>query len=242
MIFDGNGSEVYNGAMHRFFISKNLEGRDTLILPDNIKHQVKNVLKLKAGEKVGLFDGSGSDFIFEIEVASSGASRFLEKTPNRREPKIRISLYQSLLKKDNFEWVLQKCTEVGVAEYHPLISARSVKKDFKRERAEKVVMEAAEQSGRALVPRIEKPIPFRLAIQQVKDSGRAAAFTDTGAHEHISSILKYSTMALFVGPEGGWSPEEVNEARNCGLRLVSLGKLTLRAETAALVGAAFLLS
>ena len=228
--------------MHRFFIQKNLEGRETLMLPDDIRHQIKTVLRLKAGERVALFDGSDSDFIYEIETASSGVLRFLEKVINRREPKIKILLYQSLLKKDNFEWMLQKCTEVGVAGYYPLISARSIKKDFKRERAEKVVMEAAEQSGRALVPRIEKPIPFRLAIQQVKDSGRAAAFADTGAHEHISSILKYSAMALFVGPEGGWRPEEVNEARNCGLRLVSLGKLTLRAETAALVGAAFLLS
>lgn len=228
--------------MHRFFIQKNLEGRETLMLPDDIRRQVKTVLRLKAGERVILFDGSGSDFIYEIETASSGVLRFLEKVTNRREPKIKILLYQSLLKKDNFEWMLQKCTEIGVAEFHPILSARSVKKDFKRERAEKMVREAAEQAGRAIVPKIEKIAPFRIALEQARNSGRAAVFADTEAQEYISGILKYQSMALFVGPEGGWTHEEATYAKNFGLRTVSLGKLTLRAETAALVGAAFLLS
>lgn len=228
--------------MHRFFIQRNLEGRETLMLPDDIRRQIKTVLRLKASERIILFDGSGSDFIYEIETASSGVLRFLEKVINRREPKIKILLYQSLLKKDNFEWALEKCTEVGITEFHPLLSARSIKKDFKRERAEKVVREAAEQAGRAIVPKIEKIVPFRIALEEARNSGRAAVFADVGAEVHISGILKYPSMALFVGPEGGWTPEEATYAKNFGLRAVSLGKLTLRAETAALVGSAFLLS
>ncbi len=228
--------------MQRFFIQKNLEGHETLMLPDDIRRQVKMVLRLKAGERVALFDGSGFDFIYEIETASSGALRLLEKVINRREPKIKILLYQSLLKKDNFEWVLEKCTEIGVTEFHPILSARSIKKDFKRERAESVVREAAEQAGRAIVPRIEKIVPFRGALENARSSRVAAAFADIGAEVHISGVLKYPSMALFVGPEGGWTPEEATYAKNFGLRAVSLGKLTLRAETAALVGSAFLLS
>src|SRR3989338_266879 len=125
--------------MHRFY-SKDLE------LTKEISHQLKNILRFKDGERFVLFDGSGYDFISEF---SEENIRIVEKVLNRREPERKIFLFQSLLKKDKMEWIFQKGTEVGVFEFIPVLSARSDRKDFNQKRAEKIIKEAAEQSGRA---------------------------------------------------------------------------------------------
>ena len=102
--------------MHRFFSEKLEIGRDIL-------HQLKNVLQLKQGEKIILFDGSGYDFISEF---TGEEAKIVEKVLNRREPERKIFLFQSLLKKDKMEWIFQKGTEVGVFEFIPVLSSRSI--------------------------------------------------------------------------------------------------------------------
>ena len=218
--------------MHRFFSEKLEIDRDIL-------HQLKNVLRLKQGEKIILFDGSGYDFISEF---TGEEAKIVEKVLNRREPERKIFLFQSLLKKDKMEWIFQKGAEVGVFEFIPVLSARSIKKDFNQKRAEKIIKEAAEQSGRAVLPKIHETIDFEKALEFVQKERLFGIITDPNSKKHILESLKEARTALFVGPEGGWTEEEVGEAKECGFKAVSLGRLNLRAETAAVIASAFLVS
>ncbi|MDP3785224.1 MAG: RsmE family RNA methyltransferase [bacterium] len=208
-------------------------------LPKELQHQAQDVLRFKAGENIVLFDGSGYDFISEFSGKDS--ARIVEKALNRREPERKIFLFQSLLKKDKMEWVFEKGTEVGAAGFFPVLSARSIKTDFNKVRAGKIIKEAAEQSGRALLPEIREVLEFKKALEFVQKERLAGVIADPNSKKHISETLKEPKMALFVGPEGGFTEEEISEAKECGFKAVSLGKLNLRSETAAIVGAYTLL-
>lgn len=218
--------------MHRFYTKD-------LSISDTEAHQIKNVLRIKPGEKIILFDGSGYDFISEFD---GEGVKIVEKVLNRREPERKIYLFQSLLKKDNMEWIFQKGTEIGVFEFVPVLSARSIKKDFNQARAEKIIREAAEQSGRAILPRVSEVSSFREALEFVQRERLSGVIADLNSKKHISETLKEAMMAIFVGPEGGWTEEEITEAKESGFKAVSLGKLQLRAETAAIVATAFLIA
>lgn len=218
--------------IHRFFSEK-------LELDRDILNQLKNVLRLKKGEQIILFDGSGYDFISEF---TGEGAKIVEKVLNRREPERKIFLFCSLLKKDKMEWVFQKGTEAGVFEFVPVLSARSVKKDFNKARAEKIIKEAAEQSGRAILPKVGGVLEFKEALEFVQKERLSGVISDPNSKKHISETLKEPNMALFIGPEGGWTEEEISEAKECGFKAVSLGRLNLRSETAAIIGSAFLLS
>ena len=200
---------------------------------------MKNILRFKDGERFVLFDGSGYDFISEF---SEENIRIVEKVLNRREPERKIFLFQSLLKKDKMEWVFQKGTELGVFEFVPIISARSIKKDFKEERARKIINEAAEQSGRAILPKVREAMIFKNALEFVQSERLSGIIADPNSKKHISEALRENKMALFVGPEGGFTEEEISEAKEHGFKATSLGRLQLRAETAAIIASAFLVS
>ncbi|MEK7162574.1 MAG: RsmE family RNA methyltransferase [Patescibacteria group bacterium] len=217
--------------MHRFFTPD-------LKLSPEILRQLKNVLRFGAGERFVLFDGSGHDFISEF---TGKEAKIIEKVLNRREPERKIFLFQSLLKKDKMEWIFQKGTEVGVFEFVPVLSARSIKKDFNQERAEKIIKEAAEQSGRSFLPKIHETMDFKKALEFVQKERFSGVIADPNSKKHISETLKEPKMVLFIGPEGGWTEEEVSEAKESGFRAVSLGKLNLRSETAAIVASHLLL-
>lgn len=204
-----------------------------------LSHQLNHVLRLKKGETVILFNGSGRDYYAEIEdVTRKGCILAVHGyvIPNR-EPKRKLVLFQSLIKKDNFEWVLQKGVEVGVFEFVPMITTRSVKKDFSRERAEKIIQEAAEQSGRSYIPKIRPVMLFPEAVRFAYENGFQSFFPSITAtqHERISTYPSKPHVALFVGPEGGWTRDEIERARKAGHLIISLGKLTLKSETAAIV-------
>ena len=217
--------------MTQRFYSKDSE------LTDAQAHQIKNVLRIKARERIILFDGSGYDYICEFDGKNA---KIIEKVLNRREPERKIYLFQSLLKKDKMEWVFQKGTEIGVFEFAPILSARSIKKDFNQARAEKIIREAAEQSGRAVLPNVKEVLNFKEALEFVQKERLSGVIADLNSKKHISETLKEMDTALFVGPEGGWTEEEISEAKENGFKAVSLGKLQLRAETAAIIASAFL--
>src|SRR3989338_1922697 len=192
--------------IHRFFIEEKLEGREDFLLPKEIQHQLKNVLRSKSGEKIILFDGSGYDFISEFD--GKGGAKIIERAFNRSEPDRKIFLFQSFLKKDKMEWVFGKGTELGIFEFVPVLSERSIKKDF----------------------------------EFVRGARMTGVIADINSKRHISETVKDQAIALFVGPEGGWTEEEISEAKESGFKAVNLGKTTLRAETAAIVASVFLLA
>lgn len=158
---------------HRFYYPAVTE--HTRVLTDRHHiHQIRDVLRAKAGDELVLWkSGEGADYVFEIKRISpkqidGAVSSVLE---NDREPRIHVSLYCALLKRENFELVLQKATEVGVSAIVPLITERTVKMGLNRTRAEQIVVEAAEQSGRGVLPELGEPMTLGDALRHAKESG-----------------------------------------------------------------------
>lgn len=221
--------------MHRFFIQENIPETGNLILHERTRiHQMRSVLKLKAGESVALFNGSGRDFIFRIAKISPQAvfGHIIGITENKRDPARQVWLYQALVKKSNFEWILQKCTELGVKKFIPVISERSVKKGLQKERMEKILREAVEQSGQDKIPELTEPVMFSDAINGI--GAETIILCDpNGSALPNDKFSKEKIVHVFVGPEGGFTEKEVHTVRERKSIIVSLGQRILRAETAA---------
>ncbi|MEK7560320.1 MAG: RsmE family RNA methyltransferase [Patescibacteria group bacterium] len=233
--------------MHRFYLDEKL-GEEILVIKEkSLLHQLRSVLRVQKQGKVIFFNDKGEfkglDFIYELKNMERTSANFLlkEKVENMREPRRRLTLYQSLIKKEKFEQVLQHTTEIGVFEFFPIISARSEKKSLNFERCEKVLKEAAEQSGRVIIPKFGKVLNFEKAIDSAKSSGFKTYFAHTKEKENMIYGAGDRQVNLFIGPEGGWDEKEIFAFNRAGFRPVSLGRLTLRAETAALVASFTLL-
>src|SRR3989344_1191072 len=160
-------------------------------------------------------------------------------TPRETEQKIKILLCQAVIKKDNFEWIVQKCTELGVEEFVPLIAERSEKKNLNIERLRVIGKEAAEQSGRAFITKIHEPVTLEDALAGTKND--SIVFDASGSPLHNSSAIIHNSCSVFIGPEGGWSERELELFKQRGVKIFSLGNATLRAETAAISASALML-
>ncbi|MGE5139285.1 MAG: 16S rRNA (uracil(1498)-N(3))-methyltransferase [Rudaea sp.] len=230
--------------MHRFFLPPGARQGDELELRDSQAHQICDVLRLRPGEVVGAFDGSGVEYQAELVEVTRGLvrGRILEASSDSREPRTELVLYQGLLKGDKFEWVLQKGTEVGIAAFVPMATARVVSSSVsrgKRARWERILIEAAEQSGRTRVPRLAEVQPFARAVEaaQLGQGCAVIPWEEERATGLKDAVCAAGPVHLFIGPEGGFSREEIEVAQSHGLRPVTLGPLILRAETAGLVAA-----
>lgn len=218
-----------------------------LIKDKAVLHQLRNVLRVqKNGEVVFWNDKSefkGMDFVYLIKNMERTSANFLfkEKKENLREPNRKLILFQSLIKKEKFEQILQHTTEVGVFEITPVISARSEKKSLNTQRCEKILREASEQSGRAIIPKFHRVCDLEKAIHLAKESGFKTYFAHTKEKENMIYGAGDRQVNLFIGPEGGWEEKEVFAFNRAGFRPVSLGRLTLRAETAAIAASFTLL-
>lgn len=232
--------------MHRFFVKNDIPNSGIFILENEaISHQLLRVLKIKKGEKVMFFNGSGFDFLTKIDKLSGRFvfGKIMEKIKNIKDPETEVHLYQSLIKKDKFEWVLEKCTELGVKFFHPLISENSVKTGLNMERAHRIVQEATEQSGQNKTPKIKEVMKFNQAIEEI-DRNTVNLLFDRNRDTKVNS-WKLQGMALvniFIGPEGGFSEKELNWAGEHDFVFASLGPRILRSETAAVASSALVLT
>ena len=224
--------------IHRFIDNFDLNKKEIEITGE-IAHQIIKVLKLKVGEKIELSDGKGISAIAEITKIDkkSVIVKTQEIFTTQQGCVNKVILFCCILKKENFELVVQKATECGVSEIVPIISARTIKTGLNLERLQKIAKEASEQSGRAIVPEIAEPIAFAKAIEVAE--GGSILFDMSGSK--FNSNNKSENKNLFIGPEGGWTEEEIKKAREAGFQISSLGTNTLRAETAAIV-ATYLIS
>lgn len=237
----------------RFFIMQYIpEDASRMTLHDaSVAYQVKKVLRKKAGSEIMLLDGSGFEYLCIISALSPAAIELevVEKKKNANEPQRRIILYQSIIKKDKMEWVFEKCTEIGVSEFIPVLAEHSVKLRINGERSRKIIREAAEQSRRGKIPVLTDTLPFSEAASRAASDKKAlniAAHND-GGFPHIKDVLASDDaltrpISLFIGPEGGFSEAELASARAHDFVFVSLGKTTLRSETAAIAASLFIAS
>lgn len=229
--------------MHRFYVKKELPSKGVLLLQDaELAHQLGAVLKIKIGESVLLFNGTGFDFEFTVKKLGRDHAfgHIVKKICNEREPKQIVILHQSLIKKNNFELAAAKCTELGVAEFRPFVSARSVKKGIQRERIEKILKESTEQCGGDRMPKLAAPVGFAEAVESFSRDAKNFLFDPTGGQLRHAADVKH--INIFIGPEGGFTGEELKMFRDAGGAVHSLGPRILRSETAAIAAASFFLT
>jgi 16S rRNA (uracil1498-N3)-methyltransferase len=223
---------------HRFIGDFDLKKGELSITDRNFLNQAKNVLRLKIGDRIILSDGKGKEAegIIEGLDKKSALIHISNRSENKNEPERKVILYCALIKRENFEWVVQKATEVGVTGIVPIISERTVKLNLKKERLDKIIKEAAEQSGRTIVPPLSDPVNFDDALIEAKENDLNLIFVPQ-ASIFVSSLIfkKDNKVGIFVGPEGGWTEREIEKSHEAGVEPVSLGNLTLRSETAAVV-------
>jgi 16S rRNA (uracil1498-N3)-methyltransferase len=240
-------------SANRFFISTSDCAGEQVRLSREQAHQVAHVLRLKAGDTITVLDGTGQEYDVTLTVVSSteALGRITGQRPAAGEPAVELTLFQSLLAREKFEWVLQKATEVGVAQVVPVLTERSLVRVKRMEankldRWRRIVAEAAEQSHRGRIPKLEQACTFPEAVAQRRDFDRcliAVPFHEAPALRDTLRGLAgtEASIALLIGPEGGFTPEEVALACERGAVPVSLGPRVLRTETAAVVAAALVL-
>ncbi len=234
--------------MQRFFVTQ-IEQERAIFSPQQA-HQISVVLRMQLGQQVVVLDNLGWEYdAVLVEVGRKRATAVISnKRPVANEPTCELTLYQAMLKRDKFEWVLQKGTEIGVTRFVPIITQRTVAqfKPNKITRWRKIITEAAEQSGRGRLPELTLPMSLENAFMQVGAStlGVIPWVGATGATIRSTIANQESvpdSMALFIGPEGGFGEEEVDNGRLHSIIPVTLGKRILRAETAAVVASALIL-
>jgi len=195
---------------------------------------------------VGVFDGTEPvDRVVQLIGVASG--RVVDRRPQALEPRTRVVVYPALLQRDKFEVVLQKLTEIGAAAIVPLLTMRGVVRERPDERRQTrwraILREAAEQCGRGVVPELSGGASFAEAVSYARLEGTVLlAYEGETQHSvHGALVGAGRTVSLFVGPEGGFAPEEVACARESGVRVVTLGPRILRSETASPLMAALVL-
>jgi 16S rRNA (uracil1498-N3)-methyltransferase len=227
--------------LHRFYINQSIEkGKEIRIDNPELLHQWIKVFRLSSSDRVIVFNGNGKEYEGYFRVLTKKeAVLFLDKEKNiENNIKTRLHIFQSIIKKDNFELIIQKGTEIGVSAFHPIISERSEKKDLNIERLNKIAVEASEQSGRGSIPEIFNPKEMIESISDFK--GKLFVLDFDG--KNISDI-KFSNeeVGILIGPEGGWSDEERKSFKKLKIETISVGNNVLRAETATVVVSALVL-
>ena len=220
---------------HRFIGNFNLEIPRLIVDDIGLINQWHNVLRLSPGEELILGDGVGQEAVAKI-VSLDRKRAELEVGARRAGtgvPAREVTLFLSILKRDNFELAVAKAVECGVTRIVPMITSRTVKLGLSQERLERIICESAEQSGRSVLPTVGDVLDFDQAFREAGVSGKVILFDGSG--ETLSANHLSGKCSIFIGPEGGFSEEEVGVARGGGADIVSLGSLTLRAETAAMV-------
>lgn len=222
--------------MRRFFVSPEWIKERQAVLSGPVAHHVCRVLRMRPGDRIILLDGFGWEFETELRAVKPDRveGRVLGKRLARGEPHTKISLYQGVLKADRFEFVLQKATELGVVEFVPIITARTIVGRLdavrkKRQRWERIICEAAEQSGRGHLPCLQEPLLFAGACARAKQTGglsllpwEEARFDGGLSLKQVLQKVDPFTVNLFVGPEEGFTAEESDVAQHYGVRLVNL--------------------
>ena len=235
--------------MYHFFVEPSNIIQNDIYIEGNDYNHIKNVLRMKKGEVISVGDGlSDREYRCHIEDFTGTAVHcrldFIKESGV--ELPVKVTLYQGLPKSDKMEFIIQKCVELGVARIVPVECSRSVvrldakKAAAKVKRWQGISEAAAKQSKRAFIPELALPLKFSDALRDAENSDiklipyeLAENFSCT--RDIISAISSGQSVSIFIGPEGGFSEEEVESALAEGFKSITLGRRILRTETAALV-------
>ena len=240
-------------SSNRFFVSESGFEDQRVRLSAEQAHQVCHVLRLKSGDEIVVLDNAGYEYDVTLTTVAKreATGQVTCKRPAPGEPKVQITLFQSLLAREKFEWVLQKGTEVGVTRFVPMQTERSIARarqiDTKKlTRWRRILTEAAEQSHRGRIPEIEEATMWKETISRLADFDCVLIAATSGPTRSLKEALgsdtkPLSSVAILIGPEGGFGEDEVKQACDSGAVPVGLGPRILRTETAAMVVPALIL-
>lgn len=233
--------------MYRFFVSENQIGEENVTITGSDVNHIKNVLRMKVGETILVSDGNDNEYMCEItELTDNVTAKIVDMNKESRELPIKVTLFQALPKSDKMETVIQKIIELGAVEIVPVKTSRCIVKLDDKKAAKKVTRwneiakSAAKQSKRGIIPEVTDVMTYEQALEKAKDFD-VVLFPYEGAdnidhtREIFGKIGKESHVAIFIGPEGGFSIDEVAKAKDAGAREITLGKRILRTETAGMM-------
>ena len=233
--------------MYQFFVEDEQIANDLVIIEGSDVNHIRNVLRMKCGEKVRISSTSGRNFFGTIDRIAENVVEvcITEETALDTELPCRICLFQGLPKSDKMELIVQKAVELGAAEVIPVAMKNCVVKlDAKKAAAktarwQEIAKSAAKQSRRMLVPKVHPVMSFSEALSYGKEMDiclipyeLAKGMGET--KKILAGIAPGKSIGIFIGPEGGFEPEEIEKAKEAGARPITLGKRILRTETAGL--------
>ncbi|GAB6169639.1 16S rRNA (uracil(1498)-N(3))-methyltransferase [Clostridium carnis] len=243
--------------MHKFFAPKeNFSEYEGKILGDDVKHIYK-VLRLTEGEKVVLNNCEGSEFLGEIKSVSKQEVivSILENLDINNESTVKIHLFQGLPKSQKMDLIVQKGTELGIHEFIPTLTSRvdvKLKGEFKKlDRLNRIVLEAAKQSKRSIIPKVLEPVEFNDVLLKINDMDLMLVPYENAENFGIKTLFKelkeknidlscIKNIGILVGPEGGFEIDEINNLKEKGAYIITLGSRILRTETAGFVATSLL--
>ena len=226
--------------MYQFFIQpENITKQDILITDEQDINHIKNVLRMRQGEKIALCcEASGKEYICSVEeLGEEGIRARIEDINGQsRELPVRITLFQGLPKGDKMELIIQKAVELGAARIVPFFSrfcvAAPKKEDQKNARYARIAAEAAKQAGRGVIPAVELPLDIKDLPARFSEFDLVLFFYEGGGQSLRTLVKDQKRIALITGAEGGFSPEEAEKLIAAGAVPVGLGPRILRCETA----------
>ncbi len=238
--------------MHRFFVQPESVQAGEIHFSPETSRQISHVLRLRAGSRVMVLDNTGFEMLTDLVEVNDGecVGRIVQKDQCKTEPQTKLLMILSLTQREKFEWMLQKCTEVGASAFLPMITSRSLsqkKSDVssKYARWHTILKEAAEQSGRGIIPELKEAEKFNDVLKNIPAEYSLCLMAWESEHQKkLDDLLREhraEKIAVMIGPEGGFAEEEVKQAAGAGFQPVTLGKRILRMETAAVVAAALVL-
>lgn len=241
--------------MHKFFTDKeNFYDNKAKILGDDVKHLYR-VLRLNEGDTIVLNNCQGEEFLGQIEDISKTEVlvEIKEKLEINNESEVKIYLFQGLPKSQKMDLIVQKGTELGILEFIPTITERvdiKLKGDFKKlDRLNRIALEAAKQSKRTIVPTVTNPVDFKGAVERLKAMDLILVPYENQEGYGIKTLMSelkeeeknnIKTIGVLVGPEGGFEYSEIEELKESGAKIITLGKRILRTETAGFVCASLI--
>jgi 16S rRNA (uracil1498-N3)-methyltransferase len=233
--------------VHRFFAPSFDPGDETVALPRDEAEHLTRVLRLGVGDTVSVFDGRGHEFLARVTSAlrRDVHVQLLSRVDPAEEPRVALTLAQAVLKGDKMDEVIRDAVMLGAAAIQPIVTKRTettvaaLLKGARLDRWRRVALASVKQSGRAVVPEIRIPLTFETLLDEPAAALRML-LVEPGASADVESVAVLqraptpSDATLFVGPEGGWTEPEWSAAAARGIRLMTLGPRTLRADAVAI--------
>lgn len=227
--------------LNRFYIDKNEGscGDQSIVVSDSaLLHQIKKVLRLKVGDHVSLFHETVGEHEYQVSDIGRKTVLFTHVKPISTQDTVKsgeVRLFVSVIKKERFEWLVEKATELGVSEIIPIISERTTNKNISIDRLKKISIEATEQSGQIKPVKISNPIKLQnLNFGEIK-SPAVFDFDGEDLKGIPEEVKKDFPINIFIGPEGGWGEIDKKIFQENNFKILKINSPTLRAETAAIV-------